>query len=73
MLRTAGHNVNNKIMALRFSNTVILPKPINLQTLKSIMREEEDKEPPLQSPQPIHTRTFARIYQEALLCDGSRL
>jgi predicted nucleic acid-binding protein len=73
VLRTAGHNVNNKIMALRFSNTVILPKPIDLQTLKSIIREEEGKDPPLQSPQPIHTRTFARIYQEALLCDGSPL
>jgi predicted nucleic acid-binding protein len=73
VLRTAGNNVNNKIMALRFSNTVILPKPIDLQTLKSIIREEEDKDPPLQSPQPIHTRTFARIYQESLLCDGSRL
>ena len=73
VLRTARHNVNNKIMALRFSNTTILPRPIDLQTLKNIMEEEEDKEPLLQSPQRIHNRTFARIYQAALLCDGSHL
>jgi predicted nucleic acid-binding protein/GNAT superfamily N-acetyltransferase len=73
VLRTAGQNANNKIMALRFSNTVILPQPINLQTLRNIMEEEGDKKPLLQSPQRINNRTFARIYQTALLCDGSRL
>jgi hypothetical protein len=73
VLRTAKHNVNNKIMALRFSNTVILPQPIGLQTLKNIIKEEEGKEPMLQSPQRIHNRTFARIYRAALLYDGSHL
>jgi hypothetical protein len=71
VLRTAGQNANNKIMALRFSNTVILSRPIGLQTLKNIIREEEDKEPMLQSPQRINNQTFARIYRKALPRNGS--
>jgi predicted nucleic acid-binding protein/GNAT superfamily N-acetyltransferase len=66
VLRTAKHNVNKKIMALRFSNTVLLPRPIGLQTLKNIIYEEEGKESMLQSPQRINNLTFARIYRAAL-------
>lgn len=64
--RTAGDDANNKIMALRFSNTVILPKPIGLGTLNNILQEEEDKMALLQAPQRIKTETFARIYRAAL-------
>lgn len=73
VLRTANQKVNKKIMALRFSNTVILPRPIDLKNLKNVMCEEENKEPLLQSPQRINNQTFARIYNSAFRNDRSQL
>ncbi|MHB8066400.1 MAG: GNAT family N-acetyltransferase [Desulfobaccales bacterium] len=63
VLRTANNNINNDIMALRFSNTELLPYPIKLSVLRNIITEEEHKQPSLQSPQRILPNTFARIYQ----------
>lgn len=67
VLRTANNNIDNQIMALRFSNTILLPHPIDLVTLQHILFEEEGKNPILQSPQYIRPQSFTRIYQAALL------
>lgn len=67
------HSADNYIMALRFSNTELLHKPINLSQLKDILKKQEDKEPILQSPQRILPDTFARIYQAELCGNGGYL
>lgn len=68
--RTAKNDPNGQIMALRFSNTELLPDPVKLSTLRRIIREEEGKEAIVQSPQRILPRTFARIYQAAFPPEG---
>jgi hypothetical protein len=70
VLRTAKNGADNKIMALRFSNTELLPHPIDLSTLELIFQKQENKKPFLQSPQRILPSTFADIYRAALRASG---
>jgi len=62
VLELADNNVDNDIMVLRFSDTELLTRPIPWHELKSILREEENRGAPLQSPTRISARTFLRIY-----------
>ncbi len=70
VLRTAKNDPDNKIMALRFSNTELLPQSIPLSTLEHIFQKNEGKRPFLQSPQRILPITFADIYRAALQSTG---
>jgi predicted nucleic acid-binding protein/GNAT superfamily N-acetyltransferase len=60
--QTAKDLPSGNIMALRFSNTELFRRPIELNLLKNILKENENKSPFLQSPQPISGDSFAVIY-----------
>ena len=63
VLRTAGNKLENNIMALRFSNTELLKKPVGLPEIQQILSRGEGKKLVVQSPQRINQKSFARIYQ----------
>lgn len=58
-------NINNEIMAFRFSNTEILPHPIRKQTLQEIWTAEMGKNFHIQSPLKISNDVFSRLYKAA--------
>ncbi len=62
ILETADNKPRGHIMALRFSNTEGLSKPIGYHTLLKVLMEESGKKPVLQSPQPISAQSFERLY-----------
>ena len=63
ILRTAKGEPHRNIMAMRFSNTELFQRPVDLQCARNIIREQEDKALLLRSPQPISSRSFAAIYK----------
>ena len=65
VLRTANNNPDNHIMALKFSNTELFPKPVSLEAMREIFNQTEGYYPVLRSPQSISVRCFAHIYSAA--------
>lgn len=62
VLRIAGGRLEERIMALRFTNTELFRSPVSLKVLTEVMRAVEGRRPILQSPQPISSASFANIY-----------
>ncbi|OPY17079.1 MAG: hypothetical protein A4E74_01522 [Syntrophus sp. PtaB.Bin075] len=73
VLKTAKNNSENHIMALRFSNTELFPKPVKLETMREIFKQSEGHDPVLQSPMFISERCFADIYSAAKELSGGVL
>lgn len=65
VLRTADGDPGGSIMALRFSNTELLPRPIPLSHLEVTLRALEGKAPMLQGPTKLEPATFASLYKYA--------
>ncbi len=65
IIKTAKGNPDERIMAIRFSNSELFKNPINLELLKSIFLRSEGKNIVLQSPQLISRKTFTEIYNLA--------
>lgn len=56
---------NGEVMALRFTDTELLIKPIPLSKIRSIARSDGANFTAPQSPRPIDERVFERLYREA--------
>lgn len=65
VLRTADGDPGGLIMALRFSNTELLPRPIPLSHLEASLHAQEGKAPMLQGPTKLESKTFASLYKYA--------
>lgn len=66
----AKHDVNQEIMALRFSNTELFTHPIALRELRHIF-EEHSVKLQLQSPSQIKAQVFAQVYQLGMRQDAT--
>ena len=62
ILQTACNKPREYIMALRFSNTEALSRPIDHKTLAQFLVRESGKIPVFRSPQTISARAFDRLY-----------
>ncbi len=60
-------NINNKIMALKFSNTELLKNPIHWDELKDILFMEIGRKAPIQSPIKVSSSCFFNIYKMGTL------
>jgi len=60
--KLAKNNINNKIMAIKFSNTELFKKPIVWHQLKYILHRDA----PIQSPVPITIEKFEDIYKTGM-------
>lgn len=60
--KAANMNIDNELMVILFSNTIILKNPIDLQEYRRIFIQSEKKDPCLRSPQEISATTFQKIY-----------
>lgn len=59
--KIAKQNIENEIMAFRFSNTELFPFPINYEHVKKILLET-DRRTQLQSPVSISPDAFSKLY-----------
>ncbi len=62
----ANKNINNKIMAFRFSNTELFNNPVPWKSLKKILQQEHNRTAPIQSPIKISNKCFIRLYKLAI-------
>ena len=62
LLQTTRDKPREYIMALRFSNTEALSRPIDHKTLAQFLVKESGKRPVFRSPQTISARAFDRLY-----------
>jgi hypothetical protein len=70
--RTAKNDINNKIMALKFSNSELFEEPIPWNKLKKILITFEDRGAPIQSPVYINDKTFKEIYRIGNKLEGTK-
>lgn len=61
--RTAKKDINEKIMAVKFSNSEIFENTISWRTLKKVLIDLENREAPIQSPVNINDETFVELYR----------
>lgn len=65
VFRTAKKNLNNKIMAVKFSKTELFENPIPWEKLSKLLQELEGRGAPIQSPVRIKKDTFIKLYKKA--------
>lgn len=68
VLKAANKDLNKEIMAIRFSDSHMLVKPMEWRRLNSILKESNINTT-LQSPVRINRRAFSKIYKKTLSAD----
>lgn len=62
VLDTANQNLDNQVMAIRFSDTEIFSKPISYRRVQELL----DKPNPLLSPHRVSAKIFEKLYNEGI-------
>jgi len=71
-METARQDINNDIMAIRFSNTILLDKPVMHKNVASILRRNGLNPNFQQSPYLIPNAVFNEIYQLGFQLDKNK-
>ena len=66
VFEVAGQNLDQKIMAFRFSHTEVFENPINREELQQIWKEETGKNFQIYSPISISNQLFFRLYYKGV-------
>jgi hypothetical protein len=70
-VRARAHRKTGQVMALRFSNTELLPRPVGLDTYRRLATgNAKSKSVVLQSVHPIHEHVFVSLYRLATATDA---